>query len=262
MSEPPAEDRLRLTVAGSSNAVARPGRACSSYFVEAAGTKVVLDLGSGAVGNLRRHTSMDGPDAIIISHMHPDHFLDLVPLRYGLRYGARTTNRRPVLYLPPDGEALLRRVVDPFATDDNGHFLDVYELREYDPEGTLTVGDITVRFALSKHYIPAFAMRAEYNGSSVTYSADTAPEQRVVDLAKDTGLFICEATLRPHQRDAEPRGHSTAREAGEMAQHADARRLLLSHYGSEALRDELESEARSTYQGDLLVADDHMSITL
>ncbi len=81
----------------------RPGSACSSYLVQTENAAVLLDLGSGALGKLQLAIDYARLDAIVISHMHADHFLDLVPLRYGLKYGEPPRAERIPLWLPPGG---------------------------------------------------------------------------------------------------------------------------------------------------------------
>jgi ribonuclease BN (tRNA processing enzyme) len=259
---PASPAQLELTVLGSSSSIPRPGRACSAYLVQGAGRSIVFDLGSGAFANLRRALPAEEVDAVIISHMHPDHFLDLVPMRYALRYGARTHARRPLLYLPPDGEALLRRVVDAFPVEVSHDYLEVYDIRTYDPRRELLIGDLRLRFALTAHFIPTFAVRCESGSASLTYSADTAPEARVSELARETDAFICEATLGPAQREPGLRGHSSAREAGTMAADAGAARLVLSHYGAESTPAQLVREGSATFEGTLVVADDNTRLSL
>jgi ribonuclease BN (tRNA processing enzyme) len=248
----------RLTVAGSSSSIPRPERACSSYLIDDGETPVVFDLGTGSFANLRCHLDYDRLDAVVISHMHADHFIDLIPLRYALRYGPRRRERKLSVYLPPDGSALLRTMVSAFPHEGGGDFLDdVYEIAEYDPARPLAIGGATVRFAHTAHYIPAFAMRWERAGVSVTYSADTAPDERVVALARETDVFLCEATLRHGQVEQGMRGHSSAADAAAMARDAGVRRLVLTHYPEEHTARDLGQSARELFTGDILVADDH-----
>jgi ribonuclease BN (tRNA processing enzyme) len=252
----------RLTVAGSSCSIPRPDRACSSYLVDDGETPVVLDLGTGAMANLRRHADYDRIGAVVISHMHADHFIDLIPLRYALRYGGRRRSGKLPVYLPPGGLRLLRALVAPFHGE-GGEFLDdVYALHEYDPAGTLAIGGASLRFAETAHYIPAFAVRWERDGASVTYSADTAPDARVVALARETDVFICEATLRRGEREPGTPGHSTAADAAGMARDAGVRRLILTHYGDGSTAADLDESARDVFSGEILVADDHLSVPL
>jgi ribonuclease BN (tRNA processing enzyme) len=250
-------DALHLTVLGSSNAVPRPGRACSSYLVEGGGRAIVVDLGSGALGNLYRHRSAESIDAVVISHMHADHFLDIIPLRYALKYAPRTHGKKIALWLPEGGEEILRGIAAAFVPESPYDFLsEVFDVGTYDAALALRVGEMRVRFAPTTHYISTFAVRCEAGGRSVTYSADTAPSQSVVRLAHECDLFLCEATLRSGDADSAPRGHSSAREAGEMAQEAGVAKLLLTHYPAEFSAAHLRAEASGVFAGEIAIADD------
>lgn len=221
-------------------------------------TSILLDLGSGAFANLRRHVDYDRLDAIVITHMHADHFIDLIPLRYALCYGSRRRKRKLPLYLPPDGERMLDLLVSAFADEGGGDFLgEVFDVRTYDPHSGLVIGGGAMRFALTSHYIPAFAIRYDRGGCSLTYSADTAPEPRVVELARGTDLFVCESTLLANDVERGMRGHSSAFEAGQMAQAAGVRRLILTHYSESATARDLDESARRAFDGEIVIADDH-----
>ncbi len=221
-------------------------------------TSLVLDLGTGAFANLRRHVDYNRLDAIVISHMHADHFIDLIPLRYALCYGPFRRKRKLPLYLPPDGERMLHQLVGAFADEGGGDFItEVFDVRTYEPARPLAIGGGHVHFALTSHYIPAYAMRYERHGQSVTYSADTAPEERIVKLARGCDLFVCESTLLADDVERGMRGHSSAREAGQMAQAAGVRRLVLTHYAECATARDLDESAREYFRGEVIVADDH-----
>jgi ribonuclease BN (tRNA processing enzyme) len=255
--EDPLNGRLRLTVLGSSNAVPRPGRACSSYLVEGAGHAVVVDLGSGALGNLYRHRNAESIDAVVISHMHADHFLDVIPLRYALKYGPRTHGKKIALWLPEGGEQMLRSIAAAFAPESRSDFLsEVFDVATYGAADGLRLGEMRIRFAPTTHYIATFAVRCEAGSQSVTYSADTAPAESVVRLAHESDLFLCEATLRSGSADSTPRGHTSAREAGEMAQSAGVAKLLLTHYPAELSAEHLRAQASDAFAGEVAVVDD------
>jgi ribonuclease BN (tRNA processing enzyme) len=246
-----------LTIAGSSSSIPRPDRACSSYLVDDGETPVVLDLGTGAFANLRRYVDYERLGAVVISHMHADHFIDLVPLRYARRYGTRRAAAKLPVYLPPGGLKTLSTLVSAFHGEGGEFLSDVFELHEYDPTKPLRLGAATIRFAHTKHFIPAFAMRWESAGASVVYSADTAPDERVVALAREADVFMCEATLRHDEREPGMRGHSSALEAAQMAAAANVRRLVLTHYGEESTSRDLDEAAREAFDGEIVVADDH-----
>ncbi|GAC1444750.1 MAG: MBL fold metallo-hydrolase [Vulcanimicrobiaceae bacterium] len=255
--------RMTVTVVGSSCSIPRPGRACSSYLIETPGTAIVADLGTGALANLLRRRPAESVDAVVISHMHADHFIDVVALRYALKYGDRTNDRRPALYLPPDGDRVLRALVGAFAKESDDDFLgEVFDVRAYDPTRALAIGDATVRFAPTSHYIATFAMRCDAGGASVTYSADTAPDDVVARLADRTQLFLCEATLSRAGEDDRPRGHLSAREAARLAHAGGVERLVLTHYPASADVGTLVADAREQFAGPIDVADDGLRIEL
>jgi ribonuclease BN (tRNA processing enzyme) len=248
---------------GSSCSIPRPERACSSYLVANASTAVVADLGSGALAKLLPHRSLDMLDAVVISHMHADHFLDVIPMRYALKYGDVRPGHKTSLYLPPGGEAMLRTLTAAFPRESHDDFLgEVYDIREYDPAAELHIGDLSVRFAPTAHYIPTFAMRFEADGKSVTYSADTAPDPSVSELARGTTIFVCEATLSHAAETQEPRGHSSARQAARMAAEAGVERLLLTHYPATLDAAAMAADAREVFRGSLSVVDDGFSYPL
>ena len=254
---------MRVRVIGSSASVPRPGRACSCHLVRARGTNILLDMGTGALANLRLVMDYPDLDAIVISHMHADHFLDLIPLRYGLKYGPLLRDDRMPIWLPPGGETQLRALAATFVREGPNDFLDeVFAINEYDPNAPLEIEKLTLTFAKTVHYIDAYAVRVERDGASVCYSSDTAPSAQVEALARGSSIFLCEAALGLANEPGPIRGHLSAIEAGEMAQRAGARRLVLTHYGTEFAPGELEDAARSVYHGPVAIADDGLELTI
>lgn len=254
---------MRVRVVGSSASVPRPGRACSCHLIRTREANILLDLGSGALANLREVMDYPDLDAIVITHMHADHFLDLVPLRYGLKYGPLLREGRMPVWLPPGGEEQLRALAATFPSEGPSDFLDeVFEIREYDPAGGLFVGNLSISFAKTIHYIDAYAVRVERDGASVCYSSDTAPCEGVVKLAHGVNLFLCEAALGLASEPGPIRGHLSAVEAGQMAQEAGARRMVLTHYGTEFAPGELEDAARSVFHGPCAIADDGTELAI
>lgn len=249
-----------LTIVGSSPAVPRPGSANSCYLVRLGGTTVVLDLGSGALSKLLEVEALENIDAIVISHMHADHFFDLVPLRYALKYSVQRGSMLPV-YLPPGGLKTLQTVVSPFAR--GGSFFDgVVKLTEYAPERTLKIGAARISFAKTRHYIDAFAMRVEAGMRAIAFSADTAPEPRVVALARDADIFVCESGLGATGTEQGERGHSNTEEAATMARDASARQLVLTHYPAQSPPGDLEAAAKRIFPREVRLAEDGMDIAL
>jgi len=220
---------------------------------------LAIDFGSGVFSHLRSRTDPAQLDAVVISHMHADHFFDLVPLRYALKYELRRSEPLPV-FLPPDGARALRVMGNMLASSE-AFFDGIFEIREYIPHDGLTFDGCAIRFAETVHYIPAYAMRIEVDDAVLTYSADTAPCDAVAELARDADIFLCEAALGALGKEYGRRGHMSADEAGELARRAEAKRLVLTHYGAGAEPSELSAAAARYFSGEITVADDGMDLS-
>jgi len=237
--------------------VPRPGSASSCYFIESAKTRIILDCGAGAISSLRRFADPAQLDAVLISHMHADHVLDLVALRYLCALPPTPRKSALAVFLPPGGIKQMHKLAVAVPSRDGARFFErSLRLREYDPDGLLEVGDVEISFAKTTHYVDAFAIRLARGESTIVFSADTAPDDCVAQLASDAALFICECSLGPAGSDAPRRGHSNALEAGRMAAAASAKHLLLTHYGAHEDREQLRAAAASVYGGRVTVAED------
>jgi len=225
-------------------------------LIETREAAIVADLGTGGFANLVRFRTPESIDAVVISHMHADHFIDFIPLRYALRYGARTHDRRVKLFLPPGGTEILHGMVTPFVGEAGAFLDDVFAIETYDPQGAIVIGDVRVTFAPTKHYIACYAMRFSTPEVTLVYSADTAPDDGLAAFARDATLLLCEATLTREEEALEPRGHLSSREAGLLATQARAKALFLSHYPASAKPAEMARAASETYAGPIRVVDD------
>jgi len=243
---------VRVTVLGKSPSWPDAAGACSGYLVEEGGTALLLECGSGVFAKLRERLPYARVDAVVISHLHADHFLDLVPFSYALTYGPGAAGARPALHVPPGARDGLRRVVGTWGSEDLVE--NAFGLREYDPDEELRVGPLRVRFQRVPHFIASHAVEltGAATGGRFTFGADTGPSDDLVAFARDTDLLMLESTMA--QPDAEPRGHLTPAEAGDHAARAGAKHLVLTHVTDEADPEWALREARSAYAGPLEVA--------
>ena len=184
---------MRLTVLGGAAACPNPDQGCSSYLVESNGVRVLLDCGSDTLSPLRSVTDFRSIETIIISHLHSDHTLDLVPYRYGLKYAPGGPNRQIPLWMPPGGKHFLHSLAEAFGTQEEEaeSFFDVFAIREYDPKWSAEIGPFAIRFYRTRHFIPCWAIRLEEDGKSLVYLADTGPDEALIDFARDADLLIC-----------------------------------------------------------------------
>jgi ribonuclease BN (tRNA processing enzyme) len=223
---------VRITVLGKSPAWQDAGGACSGYLVEAGNRCLLLDCGNGVFGKLRAARSFTDVCAVVISHLHADHFVDLIPYAYALAYShqAIAAGARPALYAPPGARETFRRVTGAWHAEEL--IEQAFELREYDPSDELVLEPLRVRFHEVPHFIRTHAVQVRDGSRSFTYGADCRPNDEIVAFARETDLLMLEATLeQPDEGGA--RGHLTPAEAGEHAERAGARRLVLTHMSAD-----------------------------
>ncbi len=242
---------MQLTVLGCSPSWPNPGGACSGYLVSSRRSNLLLECGPGTLGRLRQHLEVGKLDAIVVSHLHADHFLDLVPLRYGLRYGGLGGERQLKLLVPPGGATWLAGLGR--ALDGNERFFeDTFALAEYDPARELRVGSLAISFRRVQHYIPSYAVRLR-DGATLVFSGDAAPCDALVEHAAGATVLLCEAAVRrpePDRATPAERGHMTPAEAGQMARRAGVERLILTHYPADSADpDYAVREASATFDG-------------
>jgi ribonuclease BN (tRNA processing enzyme) len=256
---------MRLTVLGKSPSWQDAGGACSGYLIEEEGTAILVDCGNGVFSKLRQKIDYVDLDAVVISHLHADHFLDLVPYSYALTYAPRQQPvpvdrwpgtdcpACPELHVPPGAKDVFRRVVGSWGNEDL--IENAFELREYDPSKEIEIGPIRIAFQPVPHFTETFAMSiSSTNGSGrIVYGADSSPTEALAEFAREADLMLLEATL-PRPERTGMRGHLTPEEAGGHAKGAAAKRLLLVHISDELDAEWARDEAAKAFGGPVEVA--------
>lgn len=246
---------VRVTVLGSAGSYPGGGRACSGYLVTAGGYRLLLDCGNGSLANLPcAHADVD---AIVLSHLHPDHCVDIYGMDIALRYGPRPGTVD--VYAPTgSGERLAWLLGD----DGGAAFLDTCRFHPVEDGDAVELGPASVSFRRAAHPVDALVSRVEVAGRVVAYSGDSGPAPALVASAKDADLFICDATWPERAGPFPPGVHCTGAEAGAMAAQAGAARLLITHVQPAYDPDEVAAEASGCFAGEVLVARDGQEITL
>ena len=225
---------MRFTVIGCSPAWPNPGGAHSGYILERPAGRLLVDCGPGVLGRLRQREGWPHVDAIAITHFHLDHWGDLVPWVWGAMYraGGVAIDDRPELWVHAGGREVLEGFGVRFGFKDM--FDRVFTVREYEPEQPfLAAGFEVVPLRLPHYTLETYGFRLSADGVTVAYSGDSGPSERLSELARDSDLFVCEATLDRGADDGQPRGHLSADEALAAAAKAGTRRVLLTHRPAE-----------------------------
>ncbi len=240
---------MRLTVLGKWSPYPPAGGACPGYLVDAGGVRILLDCGSGVVASLHRVCTAFDLQAVVLTHLHPDHVTDIYVLRNELAYGRRAgPAASPLLLFAPAGadEALAAWLPRP---QSRREFASGFTLRALE-EGGGEVGGVRLRFAPTAHPVPCHAVEVAAGGRRLVYTADTGPSPEVEALARGCDLLLCEATLQEADEPlAVSLGHLTGSLAGSLAARAGVRRLLLTHLHPEGDVQETQAAAAKEFAG-------------
>ena len=215
---------MDLTVVGSSGSFPSADSPCSCYLVQADGYRLVIDLGNGALGALQRYCGLYEVDAVVLSHLHADHCVDMCAYYVARNYRVEGCPD-PLPVYGPHGTA--ERLARAYDMDEHPGMKQVFDFNTLE-NGTFQLGPFSITAARVAHPVEAFAFRVEHGGSSLVYSGDTGPCAQLVDLAGGADLLLSEAAFT-HGKEEIPDLHLNGRQAGEHAARAGVGRLVLTH---------------------------------
>jgi len=248
---------MRLTVLGKSPAWEDAGGACSSYLVEAGSLRLLIDCGNGAFAQLREHVDYTAIDAVLISHLHADHVLDLIPYAYALTLGpAAAAGAKLPLLCPPGSVDFFRRIVGAWGDEDL--IGAAFEIEEYAVASSHRLGEL----AIDLHPVPHFTLTHAIaltapGGDRIVYGADCRSGPELIAASRGAELLLAEATLPEPESDSVPlaeRGHMSALEAGAVARAAGVGRLVLVHLSDELDQAKALADAEAEFEGPVEIA--------
>lgn len=243
---------MRLTVIGCSGSYPGPESSASCYLLESEHDgrtwRVLLDLGSGALGTLQRYIDPVTVDAVLLSHLHADHCLDLCGFYVLRKYHPKGAQPRIPVW-GPVGTAV--RMAKAYDLDEDPGMNEEFDFRPY--TGVITIGPFTVTARQVAHPVTAYGLRVEADGRTLAYSGDTGTCDALVETARNADLFLCEASF-VHGHSNPPDLHLTGTEAGQAATDAGAHRLVLTHVPPWHRAEVMLGEAQGTYAGPLELA--------
>jgi ribonuclease BN (tRNA processing enzyme) len=215
--------------------------------VQGAGVSLLVDAGPGTVSALQRHLELSEIDAVVLTHVHPDHWSDLGVMRTAWHWGLGRIG------LQVFGTGETEEVAAGWFGGELAPEIDWTTVADGDH---VTVGGLALTFSRTDHYVETLAVRVESDDSSIVYSADTGPGWSLDALGPAPDLALIEATLLTRYTD-ESILHLTAHEAGELAAAGGARRLVVTHLPWGADEDDYRREAEAGFGGMVHIARQH-----
>ncbi|MBW2574125.1 MAG: MBL fold metallo-hydrolase [Deltaproteobacteria bacterium] len=254
---------ISVTILGSGTCVPSLRRSSCSILTKIRDNFLVFDSGAGTMRKLLENgIEIFEVSFVFYSHFHPDHTGELVPFLFANKYPDGSRRKIPLTLMAGRGFAKfydnLKNVY--------GHWIELapgllniveldntgYDIREFD--------DFKVESLPVEHNPESIAFRiTSSGGTSMVYSGDTDFSENLVTLSKDADLLICESALPD---ELKVKGHLTPSLAGEIADRANVRKLVLTHFYPECDQVDIEKQCRKTYSGPLLLAEDLMKIEL
>lgn len=218
---------MKLTVVGCAGSYPGPESPASCYLVEADQDgrtwRILLDLGNGALGALHRYADPLSIDAVLLSHLHADHCIDMTSF-YVLRKYHPSGAQPAIPVWGPKGTA--RRLAKAYDLPKTPGMKAEFNFHRY--RGEFTLGPFVIEPISVDHPVEAFGVRVSADGATLAYSGDTGPCEAVGRLADGVDLFLCEASFL--DRHANPDSvHLTGSQAAEAATGANVGRLVLTH---------------------------------
>lgn len=249
---------MQVTILGSGTAVPVPGRFPSGVLVEAGDQKILVDIGPGVLRRLAETgVGLEEITCVLLTHYHTDHTADVAALLFGLR-NPRYAGRPPLRIKGAEG-----------LVEFLGHLTAAWpwlQPKEYELQveeigpSSFALGNVQVLAVPIHHTAQSLAYRiTDGAGRSVALSGDADVCEGLAEVAAATDLFICDSAFPGACRTE---GHLTPGLAGEWAQKAGTRKLCLTHFYPECDGHDLLSEARETFAGEIVLAEDLMRFDL
>ncbi len=252
--------RLELVILGSGTCAVTLRRSTACYYLRIGETQVLLDIGFGAIRRMLEagidHREID---YVFCSHRHPDHVADLGPLLMALRHTPGYQRQKPLTLIGPSGfrqhMECLSELCGDWIIAAKGYDLRIEEMHNE----TKAFGDWQVTALTMAHSQFTNGYRFQYRDRVLSYSADTGLCDQLISLVQDADLALMECSF-PDEQGME--GHLTPTSAGQVAERAACKRLLLTHFYPMMDDIEVTKICARAYHGRIDVTEDLQRIVL
>lgn len=245
---------MHLSIIGSGVAIPLPGKNASSYVLTTGETRLVLDFGAGALqGLVQLGIDYNEVETLFISHPHPDHYADLIPLLHA----CKLTRKKKLLLLGFVGLHALAKHIEQLP----GIQTDSFGLvcKEFMHKDTFQLHDLQLNFYTMKHGdIPALGIRICDNvGKIFAYTGDTGWSENLLELVDGVDYLLIECSYPNQLRKT---GHLTPGEIGEIVQQARVKNIILTHFYPEINPQTVLQQIQAQYQGNYIIGHEGLQI--
>jgi len=251
--------KMDVTILGSGTAIPDGERGSPGLAVSVDGTLLLMDLGSGSLYRADRFgIPVDQVDCILITHLHPDHHGDLVPLLFAFRNPELERNKGLLLVGPRDFGGYLRKLEQIYGT-----WIDALDYRREIrmlEEQTISFETWRLRSCPVRHGTPSLAYEiTDSRGKRVVYSGDTGYCPAISSFASGADLLILECSF---PEGPEREGHLIPSQAGRIAEEAECKHLLLTHFYPACRGQDLLSPCKANFSGRVSLAEDGLRLEI
>jgi ribonuclease BN (tRNA processing enzyme) len=252
---------MKITIIGSGTCVPSLKRSSSSVLIQTEKSKILFDCGAGTMRRLlEAGVTISELTHIFFSHLHPDHTGEFVSFLFSTKYPPDLNRRKPFTVIASYGfgefyEELKKVYGEWIKLPDIMNIVELDNTRQ----DRFVSEDFTVESLPMNHTPQSLGYRVMSQGKSVVYSGDTDYCENLITLSQGADLLISESALPDELKVP---GHLTPSLAGEIAQKAGAKRLVLTHFYPQCESVDMKGQCRKTYNGEVFLAHDLMSLTL
>lgn len=248
---------MKLVVLGSGTCVPSLKRNAPGYYLESGDKQLLIDCGSGTLLQLERaNKSYKGIDAVFLTHLHPDHVSDLMPLIHALLATPGLTREDELLIAGPRGvKKFYERCILSLLRKPQTFKIQVKEGKD-----TLSLGAIRIFSKRTVHAQNSIAYRFEEGGKSLVMTGDADYDEGLVELAHGTDLLVTDCSFPDEMKVP---GHMTPKECAKLAKEAGVKKLLLSHIYPAPYPDiDRAKSCRDIFDGEVVLAEDLLEIEI
>ncbi len=230
---------MQLTVLGCFGPYPPAGGCCSGYLLQEDNCNLLIDCGNGVLSRLQLQLDYKKLNAVILSHLHADHYSDIMIMRYGLEISFQQGERlEPLpLYAPVQPETEFERLP----------YKNAYRVSVLEPGQTLQIGPFTILAREGIHAIPSMAFRIRTASGIFVYSGDTEFDSGLEQFASGADFFLCEANFLEADIENGAPNHLSSAQAAQIAAAAGVKKLYLTHHHPERELEQYLAEAKKIF---------------